>query len=65
MANLPGIDNCVEIRTFRTDEGRKRYEKIIDTLVVNGHSFAVHGGYLYFSDSALERLLNEGILTDG
>jgi len=65
MVNLPGIDNCVAISAFRSEEGQKQYEKIIDTLVVNGHSFAVHGGMLYFSHSALERLLDDGLLSDG
>lgn len=66
MANLPGIDNCVPIREFRkNDETRKVYEKILDLLIVNGHSFAVHGGMLYFSSSALERLIDEGLIVDG
>lgn len=61
MANLPGIDNCVEIRAFYDDPNR--YKTIINTLVEHGHSFAVHGGYLYFSVSALDRLLYMKLLT--
>jgi hypothetical protein len=63
MANLPGIDNCVEISAFKNDP--KRYEKILDVLITNGHSFAVHGGMLYFSVSGMDRLFGEGLLTDG
>lgn len=60
MAELNGVDNYIEIKAFygKTEE----YKKVIDALVDGGHSFAVHGGNLYFSASGLGRLLKDGLL---
>lgn len=60
MANLPGIDQYIDIFQFRYKGGTERYRTIIDLLIEHGHSFAVHGGRLYLSNSALERLTSEG-----
>jgi hypothetical protein len=56
---LKGLTNVISIREFRGKEDQ--YLAMMKSLVVNGHSFAVHGGYLYLSASATQRLIDENM----
>lgn len=52
--NFKHLKWTMDIKEFRGNP--EHYKAIIDTLVEHGHSFAVYGGKLYFSQSAYERL---------
>lgn len=60
MVNLPGLTHVISIREFRGKD--PLYEKVLDLLIVNGHSFAVHGGNLYLSASATDRLMQSELV---
>jgi hypothetical protein len=56
--SLKGLTHQIAIRDFRGKD--EQYMALMKSLVVNDHSFAVHGGYLYLSASATQRLIDEG-----